>query len=117
MVSFNVTIFQTLLVLLAVVVVDWALGILTALRTNSFSWSYLYHQLEAQGIPFGALALIGLLQALNLNGQSIATGALAGLFYGASATYAVKLVADIVAKLGALMSGGAAATPATPPAA
>ena len=116
MISFNVSIFETLLGVLALVVVDWAFGILTALRTNSFSWPYLYHQLEAQGIPFGALALIGLLQALNISGVAIATGALTGLFAGATATYVVKLGADIVAKLGAFMGSGTSPAP-TPPAA
>lgn len=120
MISFNLTVFDTLLVVLLVVVVDWALGILAAFRTGTFTLSYLYHQLEAQALAFGAVVLIGVLQGINVGGQAIATGALAGLFFGSVATYLVKLGADIVAKLNVVMSGGGAsnATPAaTPPAA
>lgn len=118
MISFNVTIFETLLGLLAVVLIDWALGILAAFRTGSFSLPYLYHQLEAQALPFGAVSLIGLLTSIDVNGQSIATGALVGVFAASSAVYLVKLGADILAKLNVVMSGGGAPAPAqTPPAA
>jgi hypothetical protein len=121
MLSFNVSIFDSLLVVLLVVLVDWAMGILNAFRTNTFSLPYLYHQLEAQALPFGGLLLIGLLQATNVSGQAVATGALAGVFYGAAATYLVKLGDDILTKLGVLMSGSGAPAPApappTPPAA
>lgn len=110
MISFDLSLFNALLGLLLLIVIDWVFGILTAFRTNTFSLAYVFHQGEAQALAFGFALALWALDSVDVGGKAVATGALTGLFIAYSAAYAGKLALDIISKVGAVASGAGTGT-------
>lgn len=96
------------------VIVDDALGVILALRTQSFSWAKLPSFLESQFGTQKALALLGLIAAAYFSGGDVRSAALAALAAGGGAL-TLSVAADILSKIKALVSPPAATpTPSQP---
>lgn len=85
--------------LLVALVVDMLLGIVKAVREGTFKWSELPATLKNNVLPYVVpVVVLGLVASI----QSSVSDAVRGIFLTFSATYGVKLVADIYSKLSAI---------------
>lgn len=98
------------------VIIDDALGVISAIRTKSFSVKELPTFLESQFGTKQALALLGLIAAAYFAGGDAHQAALAALAAGGGAMSA-SVAADIVGKIRALASGSPAPAGTSSPAA
>lgn len=100
-----------LLAVVALVVVDWLLGVLAALRSGTFAAQLLPRQLETTVLPIvGALVALAAVSIGAALYVSPLTAPAAGVFYAAGAAYVPRWVADVVAKSNRLL----AASPGAP---
>ncbi len=89
---------------LGLIAVDWALGVVSALRAGTFSWSRLPAQLESTVLPLGGgLSIIAAVQSASSAVQGGGTKELFALVVASAGTVAVKAGADIKTKLAALV--------------
>jgi hypothetical protein len=113
----NQNLVLALLILLALVLLDWILGIFISLIQGTFSLQKLPAQLANMVLPYlGGSGIVVILQswAQQFVASSTAGGSLPTIStvaaYGAVVTVAVKVLADILTKFGALTT---TATPKT----
>ena len=93
----NMEIVWTIVGLLFMLLVDFALGVALAIKGGSFKWSLLPETLKSNVLPY-----VTPLMALGAGATWANNATLEGMFYAFTAGYTVKLVADITAKIKAL---------------
>ena len=93
----NMEIVWTVVGLLFMLLVDFALGVAVAIKAGSFRWSLLPETLKSNVLPY-----VTPLMALGAAATWANNVTLEGMFYAFTAGYTVKLVADITGKIKAL---------------
>lgn len=93
----NMEIVWTIVGLLFMLLVDFALGVAVAIKGGSFRWAQLPETLKSNVLPY-----VVPLMALGAGASWANNATLAAMFYSFTAGYTIKLVADITAKIKAL---------------
>lgn len=100
--TFDWHIFLVLLIILALIALDFLVGVFSSIAGRTFNLQKLPAQLANFVLPyFGPLLILAILQFLSpLLKTAGVTGVVDGVFYTAAATVGMKAVQDIIAKLG-----------------